>query len=77
MSNTFYIGWGTGTTTAQATDLALSNPYGSVISGTSGVTTIATPGDTFICTGTLTASGVVSISEVGLFGSNFNPAVGC
>ena len=76
MSNIFYIGWGTGTYTAQATDLALSNPYGSVISGTSGVTTTNTTGDTFICTGTLTTSGAVTISEVGLFGSQLSPAVG-
>ena len=76
MSTNFYIGCGTGTATAQATDIALSNPYGSVISGTSGVTTTDTTGDTFLCTGTLTASGVVPISEVGLFGSQLSPTVG-
>jgi len=75
MANNFYIGWGTGSGTASATDISLFNPVGTVISGTTSAFTTSTSGDTFISTGLLTANNLYSITEVGLFDSNSSSTV--
>ena len=76
MSTPTYIAWGTGSGTAQATDIALFNPLGTPISGTITTPTTSTSGDTFLCVATLTASGIISVTEVGLFDSQLSSAVG-
>jgi len=76
MSTPTYISWGTGSGTAQATDIALFNPLGTPISGTITTPTTSTSGDTFLCVATLTASGIISVTEVGLFDSQLSSAVG-
>jgi hypothetical protein len=76
MSTPTYISWGTGSGTAKATDIALFNPVGSVVSGIITTPTTSTSGDTFLCTATLTASGNYSVTEVGLFDSQLSSAVG-
>lgn len=76
MSTPTYISWGTGSGTAQATDIALFNPLGSPVSGTITIPTTSTSGDTFLCTAILTASGSFSVTEVGLFDSQLSSAVG-
>ena len=76
MSTPTYISWGTGSGTAQATDIALFNPIGSPVSGTVTTPTTSTSGDTFLCVATLTASGIISVTEVGLFDSKLSSAMG-
>jgi hypothetical protein len=71
-----YLGWGTGSGTAQPSDVALFSPVGSPISGTVSVVTSNTVGDTFFFTTSFTASGYIGITNVGLFDSNFSPVVG-
>jgi hypothetical protein len=75
MANNFYIGWGTGSGTASATDVSLFNPVGTVISGVTSAFTTSTSGDTFVSTGLLTADNYYSITEVGLFDSNSSSTV--
>lgn len=64
-----YIHWGTGTTTAAATDTALETARGEDrVSGTSTRETTNTTNDTYQVVGTLTASGSpAAITEAGLF----------
>ena len=71
-----YLGWGTGSGTAQSSDIAVFNPIGSPVSGTVSVVTTTSSGDTFLVNTSLTASGYVGITNVGLFDSNSSPAVG-
>jgi cytochrome c oxidase assembly protein Cox11 len=71
-----YLAWGTGSGTAQASDIALFNPVGSPVSGTVSVITTSTSGDTFLCSSSITVSGYCNITNVGLFDSNSSPAVG-
>jgi hypothetical protein len=71
-----YLGWGTGSGTAQASDIALFNPFGSPVSGTVSVTTTTSSGDTFLVSTVITPSGATGITNVGLFDSNSSPAVG-
>jgi len=71
-----YLSWGTGVSPALPTDIALSNPISGVISGTVSTVSTVTSGDTYFCTGTFTASGIVSVTEVGLFTSQSSSTVG-
>lgn len=63
-----YIGWGTGATAEDVTNTALATEASEArTSGTvTGVTTTVT-GDTHRVTGTITAAGNKTITEVGLF----------
>lgn len=62
-----YIAWGTGTTTAAASDTALTTESAEArVNGTSSQVTTTTTNDTYRVTGTLTATGARAITEVGL-----------
>ena len=76
LSKPQYIAWGTGSGTVQATDIALFNPIQMPISGTVSTITTSTSGDTYLCSATLTSSGVNSITNIGLFTTGATPAVG-
>ena len=71
-----YLGWGTGAGNASATDIALFNPVGAPVSGTVGVITTTTSGDTFYFSTSITPSVATGITNVGLFDSNSSPAIG-
>ena len=76
LSKPQYVAWGTGSGTVQATDIALFNPIQMPISGTVSTITTSTSGDTYLCSATLTSSGVNSITNIGLFTTGATPAVG-
>ena len=76
LSEPKYLYLGTGISAALPTDIALGNPLGTPISGTVSTVTTVTSGDTYLCNGTFTASGIDSITEVGLFTSQSSSAVG-
>ena len=69
------IGWGTGAGTAGATDttlftekaLDLATGTGTRTAGTSSQVTVTTTNDTYQVTGTLTATGAGTVTNVGLF----------
>lgn len=63
-----YIGWGTGTTTAAATQTALVTPSAeSRVNGTKSQQTTTVTGDTYRVTGTITSASSQTIAEAGLF----------
>lgn len=63
-----YIGWGTGTTTAAATQTALVTPSAEArTNGTKSQQTTSVSGDTYRVVGTITSSSSQTISEAGLF----------
>lgn len=63
-----YIGWGTGTTTAAATQTALVTPSAEArVNGTKSQQTTTVTGDTYRVTGTITSAGSQTIAEAGLF----------
>ena len=76
LSKPQYIAWGTGSGTVQATDIALFKPIQVPVSGTVSTVTTSTSGDTYLCSATLTSSGVNSITNIGLFTTGATPAVG-
>ena len=76
LSKPQYIAWGTGSGTVQATDIALFKPIQVPVSGTVSTVTTSTSGDTYLCSVTLTSSGVNSITNIGLFTTGATPAVG-
>jgi hypothetical protein len=66
------IGWGTGTTAAAVTDTALQTEAAPTTSGgrtvgTEARTTVTVTNDNYQVTGTVTATGTLSITEAGLF----------
>ena len=63
-----YIGWGTGTTTAAATDTALETASAEArVAGVSSRETTTVANDTYQVTGTITSESSQTISEVALF----------
>ena len=62
-----YIQWGTGSSSALATDQTISNPLGSRIALSKTVTTTTTSGDTLLLTAKLTSSGTNNITNLGVF----------
>jgi len=63
-----YLHWGTGTTTAAATQTTLVTPSAeSRVSGTKSVVTTTVTNDTYRVTGTITSSSSQTIAEAGLF----------
>ena len=76
LSEPKYLSWGTGSSTALPTDIALGNPINTVITGTVSTLSTVTSGDTYFCTGNFIASNSYSVTEVGLFTSNSSSAVG-
>jgi hypothetical protein len=76
LSKPQYISWGTGSGTVHATDVALFGPVQIPVSGTVSISTTSTSGDTYICSATLSASGVYSITNIGLFDSGTLPPKG-
>jgi hypothetical protein len=71
-----YLSFGTGLSPALPTDINLSNPLGVTITGTVSTISTVTSGDTYLCSGSFTATGITSVTEVGLFTSNSSSAVG-
>ena len=68
-----YIGWGTGTTTADDTDTALETPSSeSRVDGTKSQQTTNVTGDTYRVVGTITSDSSQTISEAGLFNASTN-----
>jgi len=61
------IAMGTGTTAVQLTDTALGGEVESRTTGTTSRTTTSSANDTFVCTGTVTATASRTIGEAGLF----------
>ena len=76
LSKPQYIAWGTGSGTVQATDIALFKPIQVPVSGTVSIVTTSTSGDTYLCSATLTSSGINNITNIGLFTTGVAPAVG-
>ena len=76
LSKPQYIAWGTGSGTVQATDIALFKPIQVPVSGTVSTVTTSTSGDTYLCSATLTSSGINNITNIGLFTTGVAPAVG-
>lgn len=63
-----YIGWGTGTTTAAATQTALVTPSAEArTNGTKSRTTTTVTNDTYQVVGTVTSSSSQTIAEAALF----------
>ena len=63
-----YLGWGTGTTTAAATDTALETTSAEArVAGVSSRETTTVANDTYQVTGTITSESSQTISEVALF----------
>lgn len=65
-----YVHWGTGTAAPADNNTGLQSPRNEArVAGTSSIVTTTTANDTYRVIGTLTASGVVAITEAGLFDS--------
>lgn len=63
-----FVGWGTGTTTATATDTALVTPASPArVAGTSTQQTTTTANDTYRVVAQLVAGGALAITEAALF----------
>ena len=62
-----YVAWGTGAGTAGLTDTTLFTENGSRTSGTASRQTTTTTNETYQVIGTNTASGVLTITNAGLF----------
>jgi len=63
-----YIGWGTGSTTAAATQTALVTPSAEArTNGTKSRTTTTVTNDTYQVVGTITSAGSQTIAEAALF----------
>lgn len=68
LTSPVYIGWGTGTTTAAATQTTLVTPSAEArTSGTKSRTTTTVTNDTYQVVGTITSSSSQTIAEAGLF----------
>lgn len=66
-----YIGWGTGTTTAAATQTALVTPSAEArVNGTKSRVTTTVTNDTYQVVGTLTSASTQTVSEAGLFNAS-------
>lgn len=69
------VAWGVGTPTASVSDVGMFKESSeSRVAGTKSVVTTTTSNDTIQVTGTITAGGSETISEVGLFDSTTKPA---
>lgn len=62
-----YVAWGTGSGTTAAGDTTLFTETGSRVSGTSTQVTTSTTNDTYQVVGTMTAGGLLTITNAGLF----------
>jgi hypothetical protein len=62
-----YVAWGTGAGTAAITDTSLFTETGTRVAGTVTQQTTTVANDTFRVVGTLTAAGVLTITNAGLF----------
>ena len=69
-TNMKYIGVGTGSTAATATDTALGGEVETRATGTQSVVTTTTTNDTYQCIGTVTMTAGRAITESGLFGAS-------
>lgn len=68
------IGWGTGAATAATTDVAMFKESSEArVTGTSSVVTTTTTNDTYQVTGTITASGTETITEMAIVDSTTKP----
>ena len=70
------LGWGTGGSAAAGTDETISDPVQNRVPATVSIATTNTTGDTLTITGTLTASGQYSITNIGVFDALPSTAVG-
>jgi len=68
-----YLAVGTGTGTASATDLALFSEVQTRVSGTIGVVSTTTSGDTYQWSGTWSSTGIQTLTNLGLFSSKGSP----
>lgn len=71
LTSPVHIGWGTGTTTAVATQTALVTPSAEArVSGTKSIVTTTVANDTYRVTGTLTSASTQTIAEAALFNAS-------